>query len=405
MPEKITQRNLPKFTAREKRYDVRDTDLTGFILTVHPTGRRVYYCEYGRGKREKLGLVPAITPEQARKKAETLLAGLTLGGETPVEARRKAKAHDLKGFIESEYGPWCIANRKSGAATVARIKATFFYDLADKKLSEITPWLIEKWRTARRKAGTKPTTINRDVVALRAAVAKAVEWNLLDAHPLRDIKPLKTDRGGVVRYLTADEERRLRAALAARDRRIVEGRVSGNAWRERRGQEPLPEIGGPYGDYLTPLVLVSMNTGMRRGEALALIWENVNLKTGILTVTGETAKSHQTRHIPLSAGARTVLTAWREQGKGTGLVFLARDGEALGSVKKAWAAVLADANIAGFRWHDLRHHFASRLVMAGADLYVVKELLGHSTISMTEKYAHLAPEHKQAAVSLLDGGR
>jgi len=147
-----------------------------------------------------------------------------------------------------------------------------------------------------------------------------------------------------------------------------------------------------------------MNTGIRRGEALALTWDNVNLRAGILTVAGETAKSHHTRHIPLNLEARDILTAWKKQGDGTSLIFPARDGDPLGSVKKSWAGVLADAKITGFRWHDLRHHFASRLVMAGADLYTVKDLLGHSTISVTERYAHLAPEHKQAAVALLDRG-
>ena len=74
MQAKITQRNLSKFAPDEKPYDVRDTELTGFILRVHPTGRKVYYCQYARGKREKLGLVPAITPEQARLKAKNMLA-------------------------------------------------------------------------------------------------------------------------------------------------------------------------------------------------------------------------------------------------------------------------------------------------------------------------------------------
>ena len=148
-----------------------------------------------------------------------------------------------------------------------------------------------------------------------------------------------------------------------------------------------------------------MNTGIRRGEALALTWKNVNLKTGMLTVTGATAKSHHTRHIPLNNEARDTLKAWQNQTDANGFIFTANNGSQLGSVKKSWASILASAKITGFRWHDLRHHFASMLVMAGADLYVVKELLGHSTIAVTERYAHLTPEHKQAAVSLLDKAR
>jgi integrase len=375
MQAKITQRNLPKFKAAEKRYDVRDSELKGFILTVHPTGRRMYYCEYARGKREKLGLVPAVTPEQARGKAEKLLAGLTLGEETPEEKKRKGNAHDLKSFLDNEYEPWALEHLKRGKMDMDRLRTHFIDELGDKKLHEINPWLIEKWRTKRRKAGKAATTINRDVAGLRAALSKAVEWNLLDEHPLKAVKPLVTDKSGVVRYLTKDEEKRL------------------------------PAITGQYGDYLTPLVLLSINTGIRRGEALALTWENVNLKSHQLTVSGATAKSHHTRHIPLNAEATDTLKAWKNQTEGTGLIFTARKDTPLGSVKKSWAGILADAKITGFRWHDLRHHFASMLVMAGADLYVVKELLGHSTIAVTERYAHLAPEHRAAAVALLDGGR
>jgi integrase len=405
MQAKITQRNLPKFKATEKRYDVRDSELKGFILTVHPTGRRMYYCEYARGKREKLGLVPAVTPEQARGKAEKLLAGLTLGEETPEEKKRKGNAHDLKSFLDNEYEPWALEHLKRGKMDMDRLRTHFIDELGDKKLHEINPWLIEKWRTKRRKAGKAATTINRDVAGLRAALSKAVEWNLLDEHPLKAVKPLVTDKSGVVRYLTKDEEKRLRKALTARDRRLIEGRASGNEWRQTRGYEALPAITGQYGDYLTPLVLLSINTGIRRGEALALTWENVNLKSHQLTVSGATAKSHHTRHIPLNAEATDTLKAWKNQTEGTGLIFTARKDTPLGSVKKSWAGILADAKITGFRWHDLRHHFASMLVMAGADLYVVKELLGHSTIAVTERYAHLAPEHRAAAVALLDGGR
>ena len=97
-----------------------------------------------------------------------------------------------------------------------------------------------------------------------------------------------------------------------------------------------------------------------------------------------------------------MLKAWRNQSPSdSGLVFPNSNGKAFNNVKKAWAGVLEKAKIKEFRWHDLRHHFASRLVMAGVDLNTVRELLGHSDIKMTLRYAHLAPKHKAEAVSRL----
>ena len=400
----ITQSLVKKLKKNEKPYEVRDTNLKGFILRVQPTGLLTYYCEYARGKREKLGLSPGLTPDQARTMAKKLLADITLGNDTPEDKRRREKAHDLKSFLDHEYEPWALENLKTGKHELDRLRTHFIDEFGNKKLSDITPWLIEKWRTKRRKAGRAATTINRDIAALRAALSKAVQWNLLSEHPLRTVKQLRTDKTGIVRYLANDEEKRLRNSLEVRDKKLIQKRESGNNWRKTRGYEIRPAITGKYGNYLTPLILLSMNTGIRRGEALALTWENVNLKTGILTVTGATAKSHHTRHIPLNNEARETLKAWQDQADTTGYIFTAHDGSQLGSVKKSWASILTAAKITGFRWHDLRHHFASKLVMAGADLYVVKELLGHSTIAVTERYAHLAPEHKQAAVALLDGG-
>jgi len=98
-----------------------------------------------------------------------------------------------------------------------------------------------------------------------------------------------------------------------------------------------------------------------------------------------------------------VLKGWQEQTeKSSGLVFVNDDGQRFDRANTSWRGLLKQAEIVNFRWHDMRHHFASRLVMGGVDLNTVRELLGHSDYDMTLRYAHLAPEHKMKAVEVLD---
>lgn len=150
-----------------------------------------------------------------------------------------------------------------------------------------------------------------------------------------------------------------------------------------------------FGDHLTPAVLVSINTGLRRGELLSLKWPAVDFKGAQLTVEGSAAKSQQTRHIPLNAEALDALKKWQEQRQDEERVF------PVGWLKTAWSNVLTKATVEKFRWHDLRHHFASKLVQAGVPLNTVRELLGHGSLAMTLRYAHLAPDQKREAVAKL----
>ena len=199
-----------------------------------------------------------------------------------------------------------------------------------------------------------------------------------------------------VRYLYPEEETRLRAALVKRDRDGIAGRNRGNAHRASRGYELLPtRPRGGYFDHLTPLTLTALNTGLRRGELVTLEWPDVDLPAKRLLVRAAAAKGGKSRHVPLNKEALDVLTHWQKQVGNVGRVFNVRD------VKTAWHALMTAAAIEGFNFHDLRHSFASKLVMASVDLNTVRELLGHADLKMTLRYAHLAAEHKQSAVEKL----
>lgn len=398
----ISHRLVARLQPRDAKYDVHDERLTGFILRVQPTGKMTYYCRYERGRWVKLGTPAVLTPEQARDKAREILADVQLGAD-PMAARKAAKAHTFEQYIREVYGPWFEAHRRTGKMTVGYLLSRF-PDLADKRLADITAWQVEKWRAQRLKQ-VKPTTANRELVTLKAALNKAVEWNLLELHPLAKMKPVRVDSIGRIRFLSAEEERRLRDTLLQREHRYRDERDHANAWRRARGYALLPDLlDTPYIDHLQPLILLSINTGLRRGELFNLKREHIDLERRIMTVAGNTDgnKTIKARHIPLNQEALAVLSVWIQHHQPTAWIFPGQKGRRLDNISSSWERLRRDAALVDFRWHDLRHTFASKMVMAGVDLNTVRELLGHTDLTMTLRYAHLAPEHKADAVAKLD---
>jgi integrase len=150
---------------------------------------------------------------------------------------------------------------------------------------------------------------------------------------------------------------------------------------------------------IRPLVVVSLNTGFRRGELLGLTWDRVDFERGILTLLK--TKSGKRRDAPMN---RTVRETLEKIGGREGHVFRRRNGEPFkdSTVRKPFQKALKKSGIEDFRWHDMRHCFASSLVMAGVDLNVVRELLGQADLKMTLRYSHLSPTAKTRAVNVLD---
>ena len=377
-----------------KPFTIADTRLSGFTLRVQPSGARSYYARWGRSGIQVIGKVGEFTPDEARERCQKIL-GNVAHGRPPLEGLDGADGLTLGQFITDTYTPWVKAHRpRTAEGTLWRL-GLHFAKWYNKPLSAITVEDVEGWRLKRINEGIEPSTVRRDLDALSSVLTRAVKLDKLANNPVRRVERPKIDRTPKVRYLDAAEERRIRKALSERDAEMRKARESANRWRKARKQDPLPPL--PYfGDHLTPAVLISMNTGMRRGELLALRWANVDMKGKQLTVEGATAKAGQTRHIPLNDEALDVLKKWKEQAPAGDRVIAVDTG-----FKTAWASLLERAKITKFRWHDLRHHFASRLVQAGVPLNTVRELLGHGSMAMTLRYAHLAPDQKAEAVALL----
>lgn len=411
MKQKLTIRSVKELTPDKTPYEVRDTEINGFLLRIQPSGCMTYYFVYrttdGKKKRTRLGKHGTLTPIQARDAAMVQAGKVAQHLDPQAEkkaarlAREQAEASKLNSFIETRYEPWATDERKTGAEIIRRVKRCFPF-LLDRKLEDIDKWTIESWQSQRRRDGVSPATINRDVTALRSVLSKAVEWGIIKKHPLGRLKTLSVDTSPMVRYLSPEEEGRLREALAAREGHIRAERDSANEWRRARGYEEFLGLDGkPYVDHLMPMILLSLNTGMRRGEVFNLSWRDIDLTDRKLTVIARNSKNGNSRVIPLNEEACNVMERLNSVSTGRGLVFPNKDGAPFNNVKTAWAKLLKDAKIYNFRWHDMRHHFASKLRQNRVDLQVLKELLGHSDIKMTLCYAHIGESQLKDAVNTL----
>jgi len=403
MKAKITQKLINSLEPQAKHYRVFDTDQPGLFIRVQPTGHMSYMVSWARNRERSLGRVGTLTLAQARTDAARYLADAHEHGEPLVvtRGRRGAAMPTLREFIDGTYLGWFKAHNKGYAKTLHTLDNNFG-PIMGQRLDTITGRDLEQLRTAWLSAGNKASTVNRKMGTIGGAFSRAVDWDYLPSSPLDKIKPLKVDTKGQVRYLSKEEAKNLRNALEAREHRACLERDSANQWRKDRGKVLFPDLKElTFSDHLKPMVVVSLNTGMRRGELFSLTWTSVNFYSKTITVGGDTAKTSETRHIPMNAETFNTLKAWKDQSGESAFVFPGLEGGRMEDVKSAWLKLLKEACITGFRWHDMRHDFASRLVMAGVPLNTVRDLLGHTDIKMTLRYAHLAPDVKAAAVELI----
>lgn len=246
------------------------------------------------------------------------------------------------------------------------------------KLAEVTASVVKEERqrlveepTVGGKRRT-PATVNRYMTSLSHAFTLAVrEWEWMGENPLRRVRALEEPRGRV-RVLSDDErERLLQACRKAPDRRLY------------------------------PLVVLALSTGARRGELLKLRWEDVDLERGVAVL--HQTKNKERRALPLHGLARQLLERDRPRRGRTGesLVFESA-GERATFPRWSWERAVSEAGLRDLRFHDLRHTAASYLAMSGATLTEIADVLGHKTLQMVKRYAHLTEQHTSRVVERMN---
>ncbi|MFC1833237.1 tyrosine-type recombinase/integrase [Thermodesulfobacteriota bacterium] len=243
----------------------------------------------------------------------------------------------------------------------------------DYQMSRITSKMIEDYKLKRLES-VAPATLNREMNTIKSLFSKAVEWEYLRDSPAKPVKWLKTSRGSM-RFLSREEA----------DGFLEASKASQN-------------------HHFYPVVTVALYTGMRRGEILRLQWQDVDFKRGKINVVsrdGGHTKNYESRSIPMNGSLRGALKK-HPRHLHSPYVFCNAKGEPFKDVDTSFANALKKSGVPHFRFHDLRHTFASWLVMGGVDIRTVQELLGHKDLRMTMRYAHLAPDHMRKAVEVLD---
>lgn len=276
----------------------------------------------------------------------------------------------LRDLLQKFLNDYSRTNKRSYSSDVVAAKRINAF-MGDKLASDITPHILEQYKGHRRSMivgdhQVSGARVNRELAVLKTAYTKGIEWDLVMDNPVRKVKFFSEKDRGRTRYLSHIEKESLLAVCPPELRRVV---------------------------------VVALKTGLRQGELLGLKWVDIDSIANTLAV--RRSKNGKMRHVPIHEDVRGILNSLPRIGE---YIFQDGSGEPLsrhGRIRTLFDKAVDEAGLRDFRFHDIRRCFASELVMNGADLKTVSELLGHSSTRMTERYSHLTPAHRALAINLL----
>jgi len=310
-----------------------------------------YYAQ-GQRKRERVGPSHRLAEDVLSKRKAEVAEGKFF----PARQTQSTTFKEIAQVFIQQY-----AQHKKSAETLTLRTNKLVDILGDRRLCDITPLMVQDMRN-KIKAARSVSTANRYHAVLRAIFNRAKDWRMFYGENPASIAKMEKEPPNRLRYLSEHEITKL---LTVCDSRIL------------------------------PIVIYALTTGMRRGEILGLKWLDLDLKNGIIYLT--ITKSGKAREIPMMDKLRTMFLDMPQTGD---KVF---DVPKI-TLRRHFDKALKQAGIAGFRFHDLRHTFASHFIMRTGNLPVLQNILGHSTPLLTQRYAHLSMSHLTTNMALLDTG-
>ena len=262
-----------------------------------------------------------------------------------------------------------FVNYQRGVRTKKIHFAHFMRVWGNPLIHTLTVEVLDQYRARRLGEKVGPATINREMATLKHALSKAVEWRLLRKTAREELTAIKKyqEPDGRLRYLS--------------------------------GQAEVARLLQACDDSLRPIVLTALHTGMRKSELLGLTWDSVDMTNGCIRLTR--TKNGKSRALPFNETLWTLFSRLRTR-QDVPWVFHDAEGRRHKETRYLFGAACKGAGLTDFHFHDLRHSFASMLMMGGVPLATVSNLLGHASPTMTLRYAHLSPKHLTSAVRVLD---
>lgn len=334
-------------------------------MGLYLRGKIYWFTIMQNGKRTQLS-----TQTDNRKLAERIHAkAITEIHEGVWFDRAKVERQYTFTDLAERYATWAEGRQRSWQISKKYMVKQLVSRFVNFKLSQFNTNIVEQFQTERLNKGNKPATVNRLLAAIKHMFTKACEWEMITEETLKRVHKVKFlhENNKRLRYLTKEE---CQSLINACDK------------------------------HLKPIVIAALNTGMRRGEIFSLNWNNIDLKHGFILL--EKTKNGDRREIPINDTLKRTLQGLARRLDIPSVFCDHSTGKRYTDIKHSFNSACRRAGIHDSHFHDLRRTFASHLIMAGVDITTVKELLGHKTLTMTLRYAHLAPSHKVKAVDILD---